>query len=161
MVAENSGYHDVAAGTAACSQGLVVPQPEANPGLVEDCRTLFELRDTLAGGTVINWTPTTEMAEWDGVIISGSPARVTGLDFTPRDSEVRLQLVGSLPAGLGSLTELRRLSMYGSMLSGTIPPELGNLTKLEHLSLSLWHTPRCIPQTFPEIWVKDLGLECC
>ena len=33
----------------ACSKGVVVPNPEENPGLVEDCRTLLGMRDQLAG----------------------------------------------------------------------------------------------------------------
>ena len=32
-----------------CANGITVPNPEANPGLVGDCLTLLELRDALSG----------------------------------------------------------------------------------------------------------------
>ena len=35
--------------TKGCSSGTAVPNPTVNPGLVEDCRTLLDLKDELAG----------------------------------------------------------------------------------------------------------------
>ena len=40
---------DISAEVAACGDGVVVPDPEANPGLVEDCETLLEVQNALAG----------------------------------------------------------------------------------------------------------------
>ena len=81
MVAEHSGYQDTEAGTAACREGYVVPDPARNPGLVADCETLLGLREQLAGYVLLNWGPGTPLAQWVGVQTGGEPARVTGLNF--------------------------------------------------------------------------------
>ena len=39
----------VAAQTGDCSNGIAVPDPSNNPGLVSDCEALLAARDTLAG----------------------------------------------------------------------------------------------------------------
>ena len=44
-------------------------------------------------------------------------------------------LSGEIPAELGSLSNLIRLSLGGNALSGEIPPELGNLSNLIKLGL--------------------------
>ena len=142
LVPANSGYDDVPFSIASCAGGFVVPNPEENPGLVTDCETLMGLRDALTGGTIINWTPTTPLEEWEGVVLGGAPSRVTGLEFRV-DTEYPLQ--GVLPPELGRLEKLETLSLYGTPygygkrygngLTGAIPPELGNLASLEKLSL--------------------------
>ena len=80
-VAANSGYADVEFSIASCSGGFVVSKPEENPGLVKDCETLMGLRDALTGGTIVNWSPGTPVDEWEGVVLGGSPTRMTGLGF--------------------------------------------------------------------------------
>ena len=45
--------------TASCANGIAVPNPASNPGLVSDCETLLSARDTLAGTASLNWSATT------------------------------------------------------------------------------------------------------
>ena len=121
---------------AGCAAGLAVPEPAANPGLVEDCETLLRMRDALVGvansiwDVELNWSVERPLVEWEGVGIDGSPPRVTALTLDRRD------LWGIIPAELGALTQLRVLSLNQNRLIGAIPPELGELTQLEQLSLS-------------------------
>ena len=51
----------------ACSNGIAVPDPEDNPGLVQDCAVLLSIRDTLAGEATLDWSHTTPILEWEGV----------------------------------------------------------------------------------------------
>ena len=40
---------DISGHLAACGDGVAVPDPDANPGLVEDCKVLLEVQSALAG----------------------------------------------------------------------------------------------------------------
>ena len=122
---------------AACSAGVVVPEPEQNPGLVQDCEVLLGLRDTLAGQVPLVWNEGTPIAEWQGIALGGSPPRVHELEL--RDSG----LTGILPPELGLLEDLRKLDLATrrgeprpNRLTGLIPPELGQLSRLEDLNLA-------------------------
>ena len=159
MVAANSGYQDITVGIASCTQGFVVPNAQENPGLVKDCETLMELRDTLAGDTIINWSPGTPIEEWEGVMLGGSPSRVTGLDFSMwGEIVVGHQLSGVLPPGLGELEKLETLSLFGNRLSGDIPPELSKLTGLHSLDLKGNRLSGCIPSGLRDVENNDLDL---
>ncbi len=122
----------------ACSAGLVVPEPEANPGLVHDCEVLLSIRDRLGGHIQLNWSESAPIGEWEGVTLGGEPSRVLGLILESRNEmgTVRDRLTGTLPSELGSLAELRVLVLNRNYLSGSIPPELGSLTNLWWLDLS-------------------------
>ena len=140
-----------------CSNGVVVPDPQDNPGLVSDCAVLLSVRDSLIGesGTLaseaaLNWSADLPIARWDGVstvepgrrpvvVKPGAtpPARPVGLP-----DRVRILKLGwsdgprgEVPAELAGLTELDRLILDSYYLSGGIPPELGQLAKLEELRL--------------------------
>ena len=113
----------------ACATGGAVSDPAGEPGLVSDCVALLSARDTLAGGATLNWSEGTLIQDWDGVTVGGTPRRVT---------EIRLflkQLSGTIPAELGSLSNLMGLDLGSNQLSGTIPAELGSLSNLEWLFL--------------------------
>ena len=76
-----------------------------------------------------NWCSDKPLNEWYGV----------RLDKRNRVYYLRLDdnnLIGSLPAELGNLTNLQELGLYNNQLSGSIPTELGNLTNLTSLILS-------------------------
>ncbi len=115
---------------ALCSEDLVVPEPDANPGLVGDCETLLTIRDEFAGIPGLGWwTSWTPISKWEGVTTGGVP---------PRVHELRLQyrgLTGRLPPQIAELTELKLLDLSYNELVGPIPAELGALTELEHLDL--------------------------
>ena len=135
----------------ACDGGTAVPDPGNNPGLIEDCKILIELRDELAGSGSLNWDTQLAMTSWQYIRISESPSRVTevsGYQFTgviPTElgqlSDLRQlylggnQLTGPIPMELGQLSQLRRLSLGGNQLTGPIPMELGQLSQLELLHL--------------------------
>ena len=113
-----------------CANGIAVPDPANNPGLVADCDSLLSAWDTLAGTATLDWSADLLIENWDGVTVSGTPPRVTSLGLQ------HLQLTGTIPAELGSLTNLTHLYLYRNQLSGKIPSELGSLTNLLRLNLS-------------------------
>ena len=131
IVAENSHWRD---NVPTCSTGEAVTDPGNNEGLVQDCETLLRIRDTLVGeapsrssNTVLNWRPYRSIESWTGIMVGGSPPRVTVM--------ILEDLGGEIPPELGELTELERLVLSGQ-LTGSIPPELGNLVNLEDLILA-------------------------
>ena len=99
----------------SCSNGVVVENPQGNPGLIGDCKVLLAGRDTLAGSATLNWSTALPIHRWQGITVEGSPPRVV---------ELRLDSVG---------------------LSGRIPPQLGSLSALRVLSFRInnltgWHS---------------------
>ena len=113
---------------SSCATGGAV---SGNPGLVSDCEALLASRDTLAGTALpLNWSAARPIAEWDGVTISGTPQRVTGLDLLDKG------LTGTIPAQLGRLSSLQVLRLNGNQLTGEIPTQLGSLSNLQELHLS-------------------------
>ena len=126
---------------------------EANSGLVADSTVLLEARRTLAGSATLNWNADRPITEWDGVIVSGSPRRVTALELSER------QLTGTIPPQLGSLIHLERLVLSHNKLTGIIPPELGALSRLQHLDLGFNQLTGRIPHqlgslaSLQELWL--------
>ncbi len=138
----------------SCSNRGAVPNPQANPGLVADCEVLLSARDILAGSGSLNWAVNLDVRDWDGITISESRNRVTGLGLTnnqltgrippelselPYLTELRLsgnQLTGGIPEELGWLPYLIELQLNGNQLTGEIPSDLGNLTRLTGLGLT-------------------------
>ena len=140
------GHSSTPVNTSECASGAAVTDSAQNPGLVSDCETLLGARDTLVGtGTSLNWSAGTPISQWDGVKVSGTPARVT--EVTLRNKGLR----GTIPAQLGDLTALTVLDLMTptcdgrpcpniqdherNQLAGTIPASLGNLSGLQHLLL--------------------------
>ena len=118
------------AGVAPCAAGKAVPEPAANPDLVDDCEALLRARDALRGTADLNWTPNRPIGEWDGLHVGGWPRRLIAISLNGRG------LAGKIPRELGELTHLRRLELSGNSLGGEIPPELGQLTQLARLDLA-------------------------
>ena len=113
-----------------CDNGVVVPDPANNPDLVEACAALLKAAPTLAADPPLNWSAGTNISDWEGIGIEGSPLVVTELILEERN------LTGSLPAELGSLSNLKNLTLDNNSLTGEIPAELGNLPELTDLSLT-------------------------
>ena len=142
----------------ACSGGVVVPEPESNRSLVEDCKTLLGIWNAYEGFRGLPWSTSIPMSEWPGVVVDERGSYVIELQLEgmglsgPMPQELgnfpNLQvlnlasnpLTGEIPEALGGHTDesrkLRSLNLERINLSGPIPPELGNLSYLEELSLA-------------------------
>ena len=169
LVAAQAKDEDLATSRAACAAGMVVPAPDAHPGLVRDCATLLAARAALFGRLLVNWGSGSPLARWEGVTVAGSPPRVTALDL--RDKDLGFSLLparsglvpgtpghgGTIPAPLGDLDHLQRLDLFGNALAGPIPPELGALSHLTELSLGWNQLTGCIPVGLRRIEVNDLA----
>ena len=129
-----------------CSTGHAIRDPANNPGLVEDCETLLELRDALAGAARLNWRGDRPMTEWAGVVVGGSPPRVEELNLARRG------LMGTIPSELSELAKLRKLDLQVNRLSGRIPFELVLLQDIISLDLSFNRIDGEIPK-----WIGGLS----
>ncbi len=152
-----------AADAAACSAGVVVPDPEENPGLVQDCEVLLGMRSALTGPTTrandadgggaqprpLRWGAERPIDQWEGVTVGCSPRRVIGIALPGRE------LAGVVPAALGGLSELRTIDFgnpdefylrdslaftqvfteFPNLLTGALPKELAALPHLRALKL--------------------------
>ena len=119
---------------ASCATGRAVEDAANNLGLVSDCDALLVARDTLAGSATLNWSVDSSIADWEGVILAGSPLRVTKL--TLGSTLGRRGLAGEIPPELGSLANLVSLNLFHNDLGGGIPAELASLSNLQSLDLS-------------------------
>ena len=113
-----------------CASGIAVPNPEDNPGLVNDCRILLEAREVLVGRTGLNWSAEAPMEQWEAIELGGTPKRVLALEIRGPHGGRRI------PPELGGLSALRRLVLFNNRLWGPIPSELGQLSELRELDLS-------------------------
>ncbi len=78
------------------------------------------------------------LSEWQGVT-TNQDGRVTELELWSNN------LVGTIPAELGNLTQLQLLHLQDNELSGEIPAQLGNLTRLQELDLAANQLTGSIP----------------
>ena len=61
-------FEEVVTSREGCANGVVVPNPQVNPGPVRDCGVLLQMRDTLVGdGKPLNWDVDTLISDWEGV----------------------------------------------------------------------------------------------
>lgn len=105
---------------SACSEGLVVPEPVQNPGLVMDCQTLLRSLEVLAGSADFHWSTDQPINRWRILQLDGSPTRVAYLYLDG------LGLTGTIPLELLNLRGLDRrgIRLDGNSLRGCIPIEL-------------------------------------
>ena len=116
---------------------LCQPLLEARSRLDDDCATLLEIREVLAGDVELNWSEAVPVEYWRGVTTglsagAGDTAqgpRVVALDLS------HLGLNGRIPAELSTLEGLAVLRLGDNRLAGSIPPELGALPGLRTLNL--------------------------
>ncbi len=114
---------------STCRTGTPVPNPAANPALVEDCEALIAWRDTLAGTATLEWHAGIAMTSWQGVTVAGTPSRVTKLELADTG------FTGELSGLVGELTGLTELRLNGNALSGRIPSKVALLSRLTHVYL--------------------------
>ena len=123
-----SAYGSSASGS--CSNGVVVPSPGSNAGLVSDCETLLAAGDTLSGGAVLDWSDDRAISSWQGVTVNKSLNRVTKLRLPT------MGLTGSIPPELAGLSRLAVINLSDNQLTGNIPAEFGGLSRLTVLNVS-------------------------
>ena len=100
-----------------------------------------------------NWLSDAPIGEWYGVNTNGD-GRVISLVLDANN------LSGEIPAELGSLSHLVRLSLYSNDLSGEIPAELGSLSNLRELDLNTNNLSGCVPSSLEDqlnFDASDLG----
>lgn len=108
--------------------------------LQEDSLALVDLYNSTGGPNWFNstnWLTSAPVSNWFGVTVTGN--RVTDLNLENNG------LVGTLPASIGSLTNLAFLNLNVNQLSGTIPTEIGNLINLTILVLNVNQLSGLIP----------------
>lgn len=127
----------------ACSNGVAVPDPEDNPGLVQDCAILLSIRDTLAGDATLDWSPDLPIEKWQGVTVDGNPRRAAGLHLSGAG------LTGTIPEALGNLVGLSRIALSSNSLAGSIPASIGRLSGLQYLDLASNRLTGSLP---PSLW---------
>ena len=128
--------------TSACVAGGAV-EDATNTGLTSDCEALLVARDNLAGSGAtrsLNWASDTPLSQWYGVVLSGTPERVTQLRLHGQNansergiSEAKLN--GTIPPELGRLGELQVLYLHRNNLTGEVSGALNSLSKLRLLYL--------------------------
>ena len=135
--------NDVCQGTPAVGNAT-------SGGLVDDCNTLMAAKPVLSGlsSRLSDWSTGTAIGSWTG-ITAGS--RVTGIAVRGAGNN---KLGGSIPAGLGDLTNLTRLDLAYNNLTGPIPSTLSNLTSL---NLSGNNLTGSIPSNLTKLTTLDLG----
>ena len=134
-VAEGSATVRAVAGDARGTAEITVANPD-RAALV----ALYEATDGPNWVDNTNWLSEAPLGDWYGVQTDAS-GRVVQLVLAGRwDTDSRTEvphgLRGAIPPELGSLSNLRTLSLAGNDLSGPLPPELGRLTSLVELVLS-------------------------
>ena len=90
----------------SCTNGIAVPKPDDNPGLVKDCVTLLAIKNVLAGGAQLDWSTAVPVWQWEGVSIDGTPLRVSGLRL--RNKGLRGNTIRDRHAGIPEGTESAR-----------------------------------------------------
>ena len=116
----STGLSTLVTPSPLCMNGKVVKDPQENPGLVNDCTILLQLREALGGESSLDWSPDLSIAQWDGIDVSGTPLRVINIQLYSRS------LSGTIPPQIGNLSALRSLFIRDNNLTGGIPPELGS-----------------------------------
>ena len=124
--------------------------PLNNAGLLADREYLLALRDVFAADPPLNWSEATLTTEWEGVSVSGTPPRVTGLALTNRG------LTGEIWGYLGELTQLAELRLEDNRLSGMIPSKLAQLSNLTDVRFAGNTFSGCMPSSLLRVERHDL-----
>lgn len=107
-----------------------------------ECMVLEELYNSTVGN---NWNNNTNWGiglanSWEGITVTSG--KVSSINLGSNN------LVGTIPASLGTLSSLTYLKLNKNLLKGTLPKELGNLSNLETLYLDYNQIEGSIPKEF-------------
>ena len=116
--------------TIDCTNGVVVPSPEANAELVNECEILAAMHDAMDLSDQLDWHDGQQIGDWEGIVLTDETAERVW-KITAEDKE----LSGILPSDLAKLTELRSLDLSGNQITGTVPSWLTHLKNIEVLNL--------------------------
>ncbi|XP_073104309.1 uncharacterized protein [Elaeis guineensis] len=94
------------------------------------------------GNALSNWSETTYVCEWNGIVCGLNPERVTELDLKSK------YLLGTISPFLSNLSYLQLLDLSDNSLQGSIPIELGALSNLGLLGIQGNHIQNEIPESF-------------
>ena len=132
-----------------CDNTTAVTSPGVNRGLVQDCESLLDSKDTLRGTGSLNWSASTAVTGWDGVTVTDD--RIVKVEL---DDE---SLTGIVPPALGNLPSLTHLDLSDNSLMGSIPRELAHMDNLQVLRLSGNSLTGCIPEGLKDVPTNDLN----
>ena len=76
----SSSFTGTPAAPSVCVTGRAVADLRS-AGLMSDCEILLKMRDTLAGTATLNWSANVPITKWEGIILGGTPSRVTELQL--------------------------------------------------------------------------------
>ena len=124
---------------ANCTNGIVVPQPQSNPKLVQQCETLLNFKRTLAGDAKLNWSEDIPIKFWHGVGLDRLGTKIVFMALHRRG------LSGTIPPEIGDLVDIEFMDLSHNQLSGEIPAEIGNLNALRELHINTNHLIGEIP----------------
>ena len=109
----------------------LVTEAAAQGSVTADRAALTALYDATGGADWernANWKTNAPLNQWYGVQ-TDTAGRVTVVNLGENG------LRGPLPAALGDLTQVSRLSLWGNELTGALPSSMRNLNRLERLNL--------------------------
>ncbi len=115
--------------TEPCSTGYVVPDPEANAGLVRDCEVLWEIgREGLRNWAIYleqsTWNGQTPISEWEGVVVGETSNGLRVVQLSLEGWNLRGLISGRLATELAKLTALESVELSDNRLRGCIPEGL-------------------------------------
>ena len=137
--------------TSPCVSGGAVSDGAGNPDLVLDCEALYTAKNTLTRTVQLNWALDTPISDWEGIIVGGTPQRVTEVSLSDK------ALKGTIPPILELLTGLEVLDLKNNDLTGRIPSGLGRLESLDELYLAGNRLTGCVPIGLKEVRLNDLS----
>ncbi|PQM37706.1 putative LRR receptor-like serine/threonine-protein kinase [Prunus yedoensis var. nudiflora] len=102
---------------------------------------------------LVNWSTTTSVCNWAGVVCGARHLRVASLDLSYMD------LTGTIPPLLGNLSFIVELRLINNSFHGTLPKELSYLHRLKLIDFEYNNFMGFIPSwfgSFPKLQTFNL-----
>ncbi|KAI3455824.1 hypothetical protein Pfo_012487 [Paulownia fortunei] len=121
----------------------------STPSITTDQSALLSLKSSISYDpeNVIsrNWSSSTPVCSWTGIVCSSRHERVTALDISD------MNLEGSISPELGNLSFLLSLKMSNNSFGGSLPQELANLRRLRSIDLRRNNLSGLVPSFFSSL----------